>query len=147
MALSPKMIRSLKRKVSRSPRPRLETRMARRKMSAKSRLSKSPKKIRSRSPVKRVVRKSSPQFKTKWQIEHQSMGIGPLRRNQLSKYGYHTNIPENKRDEALDKAVKEYGALSVFRKLNALAVYNKNRAPRVASIAKHDRDVVKQTYM
>ena len=95
----------------------------------------------------RSVSPKSKLFRTEWQIEHQSLGIGPLRRGELSKYGYHANADEDTRAEALDKAVQEYGALSVFRKLNALAVYNKNTSPNSAKIFKSDRDAIKNVYM
>ena len=159
MALSPKMIKNLKRKVAISPKPRIKSRIIRRKTLASPgrKIAASPRRksrtLKSQSPTfrkapRRVGRKpSDPRFTTKWQIENQSVGIGPLKRNELGKYGYSTFVNENKRDSALHKAVQEYGALSVFRKLNAVAVYNKNRSPRSSEIAKKDRDFVKQTYM
>jgi hypothetical protein len=47
---------------------------------------------------------------------------------------------------ALIKAVSEYGHLSVLRKLNAIAVLNKNVAPTRAKIYKTDRDWIKKIY-
>jgi len=160
MALSPKQIRALKRKVSASPRPRLKSRIVRRKtLASPGRKLKASPRRKTKNPYsptptfrkspRRVGRKPTkkPRFTTKWQIEHQSFGIGPLKKNELGKYGYSTRISERKRDEALGKAVEEYGALSVFRKLNAISVYNKNRSPMTSGIAKMDRDFIKQTYM
>lgn len=160
MALSPKQIKSLKRKVASSPRPRLKTRTMRRKtLASPGRKLKASPRRKTKNPYsptptfrkapRRVGRKpaNKPRFTTKWQIEHQSFGIGPLRKNELGKYGYSTRVSERKRDEALGKAVDEYGALSVFRKLNAISVYNKNRSPSTSLIAKQDRDYVKQRFM
>ena len=75
------------------------------------------------------------------------MGIGPLKKGELGKYGYSSRLPEKKRVQSLDKAVREYGSLSVFRKLNALVIYNKNRSPETSAIFKHDRDMIKSVYM
>jgi hypothetical protein len=84
-------------------------------------------------------------FRTPWQIEHQSLGIGPLRKGKLE--GYHTSSPKISRTRSLNKAVKIHGALSTYRSLNALAVYNKNRSPEVSAIAKEDRDMIKDKYL
>jgi len=82
-----------------------------------------------------------------WQVEHQEFGIGPLKKGELSRFGYSSANPDNSRDKSLDKAVNEYGSTSVFRKLNALYVYNKNRSPKMSTLFKKDRDYVKKTYM
>ena len=73
-------------------------------------------------------------------------GIGSLRKNDLKQFGYSTSVPEARRHSALGKAVKTYGALSVFRKLNAVYVYSKNRAPAASAVFKMDRDWVKRQY-
>lgn len=83
---------------------------------------------------------------TRWQVEHQSRGIGPLRRSKLSQYGYSTKIAKKARTRALNKAVKNYGALSIYRSLNALAVYNKNTNPEMAAVAKEDRDMIRSRF-
>lgn len=69
-----------------------------------------------------------------------SRGIGPLRKGELSKYGYqHVNLlTKNQRHEALRKAVQEFGSLSVWRKLNAVAVYTKHTSPSTSRIFKED---------
>jgi hypothetical protein len=87
----------------------------------------------------------SPMFTTKWQIEHQSLGIGPLKKGKLG--GYHSYQSLAERKEHLNQAVKKYGALSVFRSLNALAVYNKNNSPEAAAVFKRDRDMIRDMYM
>ncbi len=95
--------------------------------------------------ARRTKKESKPRFTTKWQIEHQSLGIGPLKKGKLG--GYHSYQPLEERKMHLNKAVKEYGALSVFRSLNALAVYNKNTSPESAEIFKRDRNMIRDMYM
>lgn len=84
---------------------------------------------------------------SQWQVEHQQFGIGPLKKGELSEFGYSSSKPEMERDKSLDKAVKRYGSTSVFRKLNALSVYNKNRDPVRSNLFLKDRNYVKKTYM
>lgn len=75
-------------------------------------------------------------------------GIGPLRKGELAIFGY-VNVAalsEAKRHLALGRAVRVYGALSVFRKLNAVYVYTRYTAPVSSAIFKVDRDWVKEYY-
>jgi hypothetical protein len=95
---------------------------------------------------RRIMRKRN-LFKTRWQIEHQSVGIGPLKKGELGKFGYSSFKPAPQRHTSLAKASRSLGSLSVFRKLNALYVYNKNRAPLASRKFKQDRDYVKKTFM
>lgn len=75
-----------------------------------------------------------------------STGIGPLRKNKLGQFGYKTTLPQTTRHKSLDKAVKKYGDLSIYRSLNAIAVYNKNTHPDTSSVARSDRDYIKAKY-
>jgi len=77
-----------------------------------------------------------------------SPGIGPLRKGELAAFGYVnvSTLSEAKRHLALNKAVRAYGALSVFRKLNAVYVYTRYTAPVSSAIFKVDRDWVKEYY-
>ena len=95
------------------------------------------------SATKRLTRKGG---YTKWQVKTQSLGIGSLRKSKLTQFGYHTDLSKTERSAALSKAIKEYGALSVYRSLNALAVYNKNTHPEVAKHAKEDRDMIRAKF-
>lgn len=68
-------------------------------------------------------------------------GKGPalikgLNKGELKKYGYENvkNMTEKSRHTALNKAVKEYGRLSVMRKLRAVATLKKNTDPKGAKI-------------
>jgi hypothetical protein len=95
------------------------------------------------SAAKRLTRKGG---YTKWQVKTQTLGIGSLRKSKLTQFGYHTDLSKTERAAALSKAIKEYGALSVYRSLNALAVYNKNTHPEVAKHAKEDRDMIRAKF-
>ncbi len=76
-------------------------------------------------------------------------GIGTLKKGLLAKFGYSdiTNKSDQVRHASLNKAVKAYGPLSVFRKLNAAYVYTKNTSPASSKIFLKDRDWIKKTYM
>jgi len=76
-------------------------------------------------------------------------GIGKLKEGQLAKFGYTDVVHKTTevRRAALDKAVKEFGPLSVFRKLNAVYVYTRKSAKESSKIFKEDRDWIKGKYM
>jgi len=67
-------------------------------------------------------------------------GIGPLREGELSQFGYSgvAKLSEARRHAALKLAVGKFGALTVIRKLNAVAVYTKNTSPKVSRIFRSD---------
>lgn len=66
-----------------------------------------------------------------------------LKKGDLTKYGYHGDLSESTRHKALKKARSEYTSLSLFRKLNAVYVLNKNRDKKRAAIFKADANWVK----
>jgi hypothetical protein len=66
--------------------------------------------------------------------------IGPLKKGELSSLGYSMSKTALSRHRALNKAIAEYGALSVYRKLNALSVLNKNTNKKTAKTALEDRN-------
>ena len=68
--------------------------------------------------------------------------IPPLKKGQLTKFGYSTKKTARTRHTAINKAVRKYGPLSMYRKLNVLAIYNKNKHKRTAKIAKSDRNYI-----
>jgi hypothetical protein len=78
--------------------------------------------------------------------KHVPKSIGPSRKGELSKYGYSFRKTSEKRREALKKAIKAYGALGVFRKLDAVYKLSENKMPRVAEIFKQDRNWVYLNY-
>ena len=75
-------------------------------------------------------------------------GIGPLKSGELSRFGYDhvITMTVQARRAALDKAVAAYGALSLFRKLNALYVYTRNSSPPSSAIFLMDRNWVRSSY-
>ena len=95
----------------------------------------------------RRTRVFKPVMASEWQVEHQEFGIGPLKKGELSQYGYEAAKPANERHKALAKASRKYGSTSVFRKMNALYVYNKNKSPELSEKFKEDRDFVKSKLM
>ncbi len=75
-------------------------------------------------------------------------GIGPLRKGELTKYGY-KNVAELSvadRHKALEKAIDEYGSLGVWRKLNAVAVYTKRTLPKLSKIFKEDMNWIRAKF-
>lgn len=91
---------------------------------------------RSRSPKRRSYQRRSP------------IRIH-LTKGSLGAYGYThvTEMSATARHRALADAIYDENPLSVFRKLNALVVLNKNKHPATADIFESDRDWVKRTYM
>ncbi len=72
-------------------------------------------------------------------------GIGPLRKGELTQFGYEhvLKLSEKDRHAALTKAVEAYGPLSVWRKLNAVAVYTRRISPASSQIFKADMDWIR----
>lgn len=75
-------------------------------------------------------------------------GIGALRKGELSKFGYEhvTSMSSEDRQAALEKAIKEFGSLSVWHKLNAVHVYTRRLSPATSRIFKEDMNWVKGKY-
>ena len=82
----------------------------------------------------------------KWASLH-GPGIGPLKEGKLSKLGYSQMKSKSSRHNSLRKAVKRYGALSTFRKLQAVGTYTKRTSRKKSKKFLADRDWVKKTYM
>lgn len=80
----------------------------------------------------------------KWASLH-GPGIGQLKPGGLM--GYSPSMSKTARHSKLRKVVKRKGALSTFRKLNALATYTKRTAKGKSKTAKTDRNWVKKIYM
>jgi hypothetical protein len=75
-------------------------------------------------------------------------GIGPLREGELSQFGYSgvAKLSDARRHAALKLAVRKFGALSVIRKLNAVAVYTKNTSPKVSRIFRSDMAWIRREF-
>jgi hypothetical protein len=80
----------------------------------------------------------------KWASLH-GPGIGELKPGALM--GYSPSQSKTARHSKLRKVVKRKGALSTFRRLNALATYTKRTAKGKSKTAKADSNWVKKTYM
>jgi hypothetical protein len=72
--------------------------------------------------------------------------IGPLRKGDLKKYGYSYKLPETRRHAALKSAVREYGPLGVYHKLNAVAKLTTISAPSAHSAFSKDRNWIRIQY-
>jgi len=70
-----------------------------------------------------------------------------LKKGDLTKYGYHANLSDTARHEALRKSLSDRNTkpLSIFRKLNALFVLNKNKNPTMAKLYKNDSQWLQTT--
>ena len=84
--------------------------------------------------------KTRSRAKTNKQLFHLIPGV-------LEKYGYHgiKDLTQRQRHGALNRALSDIRPLSLFRRLNALYVLNKNQDPGVAGLFRKDRDYVKTT--
>lgn len=74
-------------------------------------------------------------------------GFGELRKGQLIKYGYSYRLSDALRHAALKRAVEHYGAVGVYRKLDAVAKLSTRTAPDASSIFARDRDWVRSHHM
>ena len=75
-------------------------------------------------------------------------GIGPLKKGELGKYGYHhlDKISKTERKQSLKLAVAEMGAPRVVRKLGAIRTYLKNTSPQVSAKFYEDQKWVRKTF-
>lgn len=72
----------------------------------------------------------------------------PLRKGSpLRQCGYGVHKSAHARQLALRKATMKYGKLSVFRKLNALAILSKRTNASNSRIYLKDREYIKKRYM
>jgi hypothetical protein len=73
-------------------------------------------------------------------------GIGKLRKGEMIKYGYQYRLSDSLRQTALKKAIKRYGALAVYRKLDAVAKLSVRTAPDASKIFVRDRSWIKDNF-
>jgi hypothetical protein len=66
----------------------------------------------------------------------------------LAKFGYKNviTLPVGARHKALTKAIDAYGSLSVWRKLNAVAVYTRRVSPGASAVFKADMDWIRTKF-
>ena len=72
--------------------------------------------------------------------------IGPLRKGELAKHGYSYKLPETIRRAALEKAVREYGPLNTYRKLNAVSKLTLKTSPVASAAFASDRNWIRGKY-
>lgn len=72
--------------------------------------------------------------------------IGPLRKGELLQFGYSYKLPEPNRRQALERAVKAFGPLNTYRKLDAIAKLTATAVPKASSIFAGDRNWIRKTY-
>jgi hypothetical protein len=70
----------------------------------------------------------------------------PIEKGKLSKFGYSISKSDRARHTALNKAVDRYGALSVWRKLNAQVILRKSRQPKAREVFEEDADWVREQF-
>ncbi len=80
-------------------------------------------------------------------LKKNQIGIGPLRRGELIQYGYSYHLDVATRHKSLEKAIKKYGPLGVYRKLDAVAKLALRQAPRAAHVFAEDRNWVRNTHV
>jgi len=72
--------------------------------------------------------------------------IGPLRKGALKRFGYSSTKPLRKRHLALDRAAAASNAMTVFYRLNAVAVLTKNVNPSLSRKFKGDAEWVRRKF-
>ena len=72
--------------------------------------------------------------------------IGPLKKGELTSLGYSSSKKAKTRRQALTKAVDRYGPLSTLRKVNAIRVLTKRRAPKTSKTMKADVKYLQKKY-
>jgi len=79
--------------------------------------------------------------------EHPAETIGPLRKGELQRFGYGYKLPESVRHSSLRKAIKELGALNLYRKLDAVAKLTVTTSPKASATFAADRDWIRSHWV
>ena len=93
----------------------------------------------------KTYKKRYPQNKRKTRRQQSSRQLFVLKKGILTNYGYHADLTEPVRRQALQRAFATVTPLSLYRKLNAVYVLNKNRDKKRALIFRSDANWVKTT--
>lgn len=93
----------------------------------------------------KTVRNRSLKNKKKTRKRQSSRQLFVLKKGILTNYGYHADLAEPVRRQALQRAFATVTPLSLYRKLNAIYVLNKNRDKKRALIFRSDANWVKTT--
>lgn len=76
----------------------------------------------------------------------EGQGIGPMRQGEMTRFGYSAKKSTEERHKALRLAVMKLGALSTYRKLDAVAKLSLRIAPDASRIFAEDRDWIVKTF-
>lgn len=79
--------------------------------------------------------------------EHPAEAIGPLRKGELGRFGYGYKLPESVRHSSIRKAIKELGALNLYRKLDAVAKLTVTTSPKASATFAADRDWIRRHWV
>ena len=79
----------------------------------------------------------------KYKTNHKCNVLFQLEKGTLSKFGYSMKNTQESRHKSLKKAIKHIKPLSIYRRLIALYVLNKNKYPENAKIFKNDAEWIK----
>lgn len=69
-----------------------------------------------------------------------------LRKGELIKHGYQYRLSDALRRKALEKAIKSYGLVSVYKKLDTAAKLSVNSAPNASKILSKDRNWIRNNF-
>ena len=79
----------------------------------------------------------------KYKTHHKCNVLFQLEKGTLSKFGYSMKNTQESRHKSLKKAIKYIKPLSIYRRLIALYVLNKNKYPSNAKIFRNDAEWIK----
>jgi hypothetical protein len=79
----------------------------------------------------------------KYHTHHKCNVLFHLEKGTLTKFGYSMKKSQQSRHNSLKKAIKSVKPLSIYRRLNALYVLNKNKHPNNAKVFKDDAEWLK----
>jgi len=74
-------------------------------------------------------------------------GSCPLKKGELSRFGYSYKNPEQVRRRALAVAIRELGSLNLYRKLDAVAKLTTLTSPKASQTFASDRDWIRTHYV
>ena len=95
------------------------------------------------APILKKMRNKCTKRNKKYHTHHKCNVLFHLEKGTLSKFGYSMKNSQQSRHKSLKKAIKSVKLLSIYRRLNALYILNKNRNPDNAKIFKDDAEWLK----
>jgi hypothetical protein len=98
----------------------------------------------SRNAQIRKMKNNCTKRNKKYHTSHTCNVLFYLEKGTLTKFGYSMKNSQQSRHKSLKKAIKSVKPLSIYRRLNALYVLNKNKHPDNAKIFKDDAEWLKK---